>query len=384
MVTLITASEVRSQTSRAEQIAAQQEEKSKHLEPEQGSKAEKVTVRILSTPLLAGSGGLYPWFGSAFPGSGFGVGAGYLHRLPHRGSLSATGGASINGSLMLDGDARIPVPPRSRLRPRVNVHWVDAKEVSFYGIGSRTVREEKVPFDYSPTTVQGMLDVDVLRWLTLSGNVGYMDMSTSVGLLELLRPTTGTFVGLGESIQFLTTGVAVMADSRTSPGYSVRGGFARVSWDRYGARDQAPYTFSNTEFEAAHLFPLLSDQYVFAVRVLTTTTNTDAGDGVPSVLLPYLGSGNTLRGFPNRRFQDRSRALATVEYRWRPSRYLDMALFVDTGTVASRLKDISDGRVSTDWGIGARFHGPAFTAFRIEAAHGNEGWNIVFASGQPF
>jgi hypothetical protein len=61
-----------------------------------------------------------------------------------------------------------------------------------------------------------------------------------------------------------------------------------------------------------------------------------------------------------------------------------MALFVDTGTVASRLKDISDGRVSTDWGIGARFHGPAFTAFRIEAARGNEGWNIVFASSQPF
>jgi outer membrane translocation and assembly module TamA len=73
-----------------------------------------------------------------------------------------------------------------------------------------------------------------------------------------------------------------------------------------------------------------------------------------------------------------------AEYRWRPSRYLDMAVFVDTGTVAPRLKDVPDERFSTSWGIGARFHGPGFTAFRIEAAHGREGWNIVFASGQPF
>ena len=368
------------QTTRAEQIAAEQAEKSKQLAPEAPSKTEKLVVRAMSSPLVAGTGGLYPWFGSVFGGSGFAAGVGYLHRLPHRGGLSLIGGASINGSLMADADWRISVPTRTRLRPRLNAHWVDANEVSYYGTGSRTEPDDKTEYDYSPTRLQAFLDFDALPWLTLSGNAGYMDMSTSAGF----QGQPPDFAGLGESIQFITTGAGVAADWRTSPLYSTRGGFVRAAWSRYEARDDAPFTFDTTEFEAAHLFPVLREQYVFAFRVLASTTDTREGSDVPFVLRPYLGSGDTLRAFPNRRFSDGSRALATAEYRWRPSRYLDMAVFFDAGTVVPRLKDISDGRVSTNWGIGARFHGPLFTAFRIEAAHGREGWNIVFAQGQPF
>ena len=128
----------------------------------------------------------------------------------------------------------------------------------------------------------------------------------------------------------------------------------------------------------------MREQFVFAFRVLATTTRTSTGDDIPSVLLPYIGSGDTVRGYANRRFSDRSRALATAEYRWRPSRYLDMALFFDAGTVAPKLEEISDGRIVTSWGIGTRLHGPNFTALRIDAARGNEGWRLVFAGGQPF
>jgi hypothetical protein len=368
------------QATRAEQIAAEQAEKSKTISAEQAGKGEQAVIRALKSPLLAGTGGLYPWFGSVFGGSGFAAGAGYLRRLPNRGGLSLIGGISINGSMMADVDWRIPVPRRSRLRPRLNAHWVDANEVSYYGVGPLTVPEDKTQYGYSPTRLQAFLDVDALPWLVLSGNVGYMDMSTSADF-NIQSPA---FAGLGESIQFTTTGVAIAADSRTSPLYSVRGGFVRASWSHYDAHDQAPFTFDTTEFEAAHLIPVFREQYVFAFRVLATTTDTGDGQDVPFVLRPYLGSGDTLRSFPNRRFSDASRALATAEYRWRPSRYLDMALFVDSGTVAPGLDDVSDSRFSTSWGIGARFHGPAFTAFRIEAAHGHEGWNLVFSSGQPF
>ena len=368
------------QTTRAEQIAAEQAEKSQQLGPEEAGKAEKLVVRALSSPLVAGTGGLYPWFGSVFGGSGFAAGVGYLHRLPNKGGLSFIGSASVNGSMMADADWRISVPARTRLRPRLNAHWVDANKVSYYGTGSRTEPEDKTRYDYSPTRVQGFLDADALPWLTVSGNLGYMDMSTSAGF----QGTFPDFAGLGESIQFVTTGAGITADWRTSPLYSTRGGFVRAAWSRYDARDDAPFTFDITEFEAAHLFPVLREQYVFAFRVLATTTDTSEGNDVPFVLRPYLGSGDTLRAFPNRRFSDGSRALATAEYRWRPSRYLDMAVFFDAGSVAPRLKDISDGRISTAWGIGARFHGPLFTAFRIDAAYGREGWNIVFAQGQPF
>ena len=41
-------------------------------------------------------------------------------------------------------------------------------------------------------------------------------------------------------------------------------------------------------------------------------------------------------------------------------------------------------RFTTSWGIGARFHGPTFTALRLELARGREGWLIVAGANQPF
>jgi hypothetical protein len=239
IITLALPLRAAAQTTRAEQIAAEQAEKSQQLAPEEAGKAEKLVVRALSSPLVAGTGGLYPWFGSVFGGSGFAAGVGYLHRLPNKGGLSFIGSASVNGSLMADADWRISVPARTRLRPRLNAHWVDANKVSSYGTGSRTEPEDKTQYDYSPTRVQGFLDADALPWLTVSGNLGYMDMSTSAGF----QGTFPDFAGLGESIQFVTTGAGITADWRTSPLYSTRGGFVRATWSRYDARDDAPFTF---------------------------------------------------------------------------------------------------------------------------------------------
>ena len=173
-------------------------------------------------------------------------------------------------------------------------------------------------------------------------------------------------------------------DWRTSPGYSTRGGLLRVDSRRYDASGDARFSFDRIEVEAAHLVPLLHEQYVLAFRALMTETRPLSGDVVPFVFLPSIGGGSTVRGLVNRRLHDRSRALVTAEYRWRPSRFLDMALFVDNGTVAPRAADIRWNDFTTAWGIGARLHGPAVTALRVDAARGREGWVFVFSGGQPF
>jgi hypothetical protein len=126
------------------------------------------------------------------------------------------------------------------------------------------------------------------------------------------------------------------------------------------------------------------EQFVIAVRGLMTLTSTDAGNLIPVPLAPFLGSGSTLRAFPTRRFTDRNRVLLTGEYRWRPSRYLDMAIFVDSGQVAADRHEFRFSDFETNYGIGARFHGPLFTALRVEYARGREGRNIIFAGSQIF
>ena len=60
-----------------------------------------------------------------------------------------------------------------------------------------------------------------------------------------------------------------------------------------------------------------------------------------------------------------------AELRWTPARFLDMAVFYDTGKVAAR-KRISISRISRTRGIGMRFIGLKGYAFRVEVAHSRE------------
>jgi outer membrane translocation and assembly module TamA len=190
--------------------------------------------------------------------------------------------------------------------------------------------------------------------------------------------------GLDEELNYHMTGATLAIDSRPSPAYSTRGSYLRASIERYDEAKGRPFSFVAQEYEATQLVPLLKEQFVLAAHALVTMTTADAGEAVPVMLAPFLGSGSTLRGYPTRRFTDRNRVLATAEYRWRPSRYMDMALFVDAGQVAPDRHDFRTADFDVDWGIGARFHGPTTNALRIDIARGREGVRLIFAGSQPF
>ena len=61
-----------------------------------------------------------------------------------------------------------------------------------------------------------------------------------------------------------------------------------------------------------------------------------------------------------------------------------MSLFVDAGQVAADRRDFRFEDFAVNWGIGARFHGATFNAFRVEIAKSREGLKLVFAGAQPF
>lgn len=374
---LSVAAPVRAQETRAEQVAAEQRAKASALEAEDSPVGETIVKRVMSSPLLAGSGGVYPWIGSVHSGTGIGLGIGVLHRSAYRAQLNALAAVSTNGSLTTSASWKLPsLGARSPLQPEIDGRWSRLRDMAFHAVGpsSPGARERA---DHTFREVNAGLSVTGGP-LTVSGGVGYRGLETE-------RRSGNAFLpGLGESIDYGVSRLGAIVDWRTSPGYSTRGGFLRVDYQRYAALDNAPYSFDQWEFETGHLVPFVREQFGLAFRALATAANPDAGDTVPFVLLPYVGSGNTVRGLETRRYMDRSRVVLTSEYRWRPSRYLDMALFVDTGAVAPRLGEIEQREFRTGYGIGARFHGPAFTALRLEAARGPEGWRIIFTGGQPF
>ncbi len=369
------------QSTRVDAIAEEQAEKAKQLGPEGPSKAEQVIRRVLLSPLLAGGDGPYPWFGSVFSGTGMALGVGYLKRLQNAAMINLQSGISLNNSTMVRGVAVAPALWRGKLQVDGAGEWMDARGVSFYGLGPESSKDTRQRYDYTPMEFAGNATIRPMRFVSVTGSYSFINIQTH---RDLQFFTPEEMPGIDQEMTFHATRAAVAIDWRHSPSYSTRGGYYRASIGRHQEADGAPFSFKSQEYELVQLLPLVREQFVFAARALMTITTPDSGHEVPVMLAPYLGSGSTLRGFANRRFSDRNRVLFSGEYRWRPSRYLDMALFMDAGQVAADRRDFRAADFETAWGIGARFHGANFNAFRIEAARGREGLRLIFGGSQAF
>ena len=71
------------------------------------------------------------------------------------------------------------------------------------------------------------------------------------------------------------------------------------------------------------------------------------GQVIPYHLLPSLGGNNTHRAYGDFRFRDNHMLVLSAEYRWTPSRILDMAFFVDAGKVANERRDLDFNGLKT-------------------------------------
>lgn len=381
IVLLSLAAPVAAQSTRVESIAEAQAEKAKQLDTEGPSKAEQTIRRILISPLLNGGVGAYPWFGSVYGGTGMAVGAGYLKPLANAASLNLQAGISINQSTVLRGSFAAPELWRGKMQLRTSAQWLLAKDVSFYGFGQDSDPLTRERIDFSPKDIGGSLTIKPVRFVALTGGYTFMNFDAR---RERMLFTGADAPGLDDELNFHVSRATVGFDWRPAAAYSTRGGFYRASFERYEEARRQPFSFTSQEYEIVQQVPLVREQFVLAARGLMTLTTPDRDDQVPVMLSPFLGSSSTLRSFANRRFTDRNLVLLTGEYRWRPSRYLDMALFVDAGQVAPDRRDFEFNAFDVSWGLGARFHGPNFNALRVEVARGREGLRLIIAGAQPF
>lgn len=381
LVLSLIAAPAAAQSTRVDTIAEQQAEKAKQLGEEGPSKAEQVVRRVLLSPLLNGGDGIYPWFGSIYGGTGMAIGAGFQKRLENAAAFNVQSGVSLNNSMLLRGTFASPQLWHGMLQVDASAQWLDARGVSFYGFGQDSDLRNRERFDFTPKDIGGNVTIKPLRFVSMTGSYTFMNFDST---RDTPRFRGAAAPGMDEELNYHISRGTIAFDWRTSPAYSTRGGFYRASFEHNYEAQGLPYTFNAQEYEIVQLVPLVREQFVFAARGLATFSSPLDGHDVPVMLSPYLGSGAALRGFANRRFTDRNRVLLTGEYRWRPSRYLDMALFLDAGQVARDRHDFDLSAFDTAWGIGARFHGPNFNALRIEVARGREGIRLVFAGSQPF
>ena len=365
---VVAAAPVAAQTSRAAVIAEQQAEKAKTLHPYIPNKAEAL-ITSATRSFIEIPAGFYPAFGSVYSGGGFTLGGGYRRFYGDRSMWDAHGLFSVKSYKLLELSTTSPGHAKGHVDLYGRTTWRDAPTVAFYGIGNDTVKDDKVNFALRESSVTGGLRARTARWIVLRGELAYEDFTTTVP-------------GPGADITFVHGTATAGFDSRPSPGYARHGGFYGVEYHNYADRADA-YSFERVDGEAIQHIPILRENWVLSFRGRVQTTLGDAV--VPAFLLPSLGSGSTLRAYSSWRFRDRHSELMSAEFRWIPNRLgLDMALFYDAGKVTSERRELDFDGLTSNVGIGVRFHGPLATPLRIELAHGREGMHLVFSGGPAF
>jgi hypothetical protein len=384
VVTLSTS--VYGQDSRAERIAAEQAAKAARLKPYEPGRVERF-ITELRLDRFGQPNGLYPYFDSVYSGGGFTLGAGYRKFTGDRTHWDLKGLYSLKHYKLIELSTDSWGHAQGKLDLHGRVGWRDATQVGFYGLGMETDRDDRADYRMQQGFVGGDVAWRPLRYAVFGAGAAYEEYTLRAG--ESDRPsiadvyTPDTAPGLGESPDYVHTRVAAAFDSRPSPGYARSGGLYRLTYHNYAAREDT-FSFDRLDGDVVQHVPVLRENWVLSFRGAVSTT-LDDDDQVPYYLLPFVGSGSTLRAYSSRRFRDRHSLLLTGEFRWIPSRLgLDMAVFYDAGKVASEWAGLSLNGMKTNVGIGARFHTPVSTPLRIEVAHGSDGLNVVFSGAAAF
>jgi hypothetical protein len=385
-ILLLSALPLASQNSRVDAIAQQQAEKAANVQPYEPSKAERVFLAV-KEEFIDSPSGFYPLFGSVYSGGGAAFGAGYRQYYGDRAFWDIKGLWSVRNYKFAELSTSSPGHANGRLDWNASAGWRDATQAAYYGLGNSTMPDARANFTLKQAFAGGGMQVRPIPWVVAGVGVQYEQYNVEEGrgahpsIEEGYTPLEAPALGASPAYVHSTSSMGV--DWRRAAGYARRGGLYEVRYQNYLDRNDA-YDFDRLEAEVVQHLPLLRENWVISVHgLMDSTLGND--DVTPFFLLPSLGGGSSLRGYPSWRFRDRHSLLLQGEFRWIPNRNgLDMAVFYDAGKVAGRRADLDFKGLKRDAGIEVRFHGPAATPLRLGLARGDEGWMLVFSGLAAF
>jgi hypothetical protein len=382
VVTMLLAIPAEAQDSRAAELAAQQADKATKLRPNTESGAEKALEWFEAH--ITDPSTLYLRFGNVYPSAGFASGVAYRHAVGHA-RLNVGGAYSVRGYKLGEASLRLPELAGDKLEIDTRVRWFDATQVPFYGVGGNSRKEARVNYGLEQFEAGAMVALKPVPWYRIEGGIArrVVEDRSGTGTSPSIEVLPSPPPLLFSKTRYLQSHVGTAIDWRESPGYTRRGGLYSITWNDFKDADDV-FSFQRVDAEIQQAIPLLKEHWVIAFRGLVRTTEVKDGQIIPYYLLPTLGGARFHRGYSDFRFQDRHVMLLSAEYRWIPSRIIDMALFVDTGKVAAERRDLDFDNLKTAYGIGFRVHGPSFTPLRLDVARGDEGIRVHLTGGIAF
>lgn len=317
---------------------------------------------------------VYPFIGSVIEGGGLAAGPAFRHRLGTTGAVNAYAAWSFKNFGAIQGRVLMPEFRNGAIQVEAHAAQLHAPGMPFYGQGAATTRDSRQEFALDRTTFDVSARVRTASRFAYGGSLEWS-----------LNRTRGLEQGVARvQTNYQTTSAFAEVDWRTSPFYTKRGGLLRATVSDNRQINSGAGSFQRLDAEAQQFIPLGNENWVIALRALASTTYTNDGNAVPFFMLPELGGSHILRGYAPWRFRDRNRLLFSGEYRWSAGPLIDMAIFLDAGSVAPRPRDLDLRSLHTSHGIGMTVHTPSATVTRVELARSREGMSLLLSFSPSF
>jgi len=375
------------EASRADLIEQAQSQKAAALAPAKRAKAEEYITRA-GNAFLGGQIRWHSFFHSAYAGGGFTLGAGYTKFVSPHNTLDTRGSITFTGYKRIETEFIAPGLFDRRATLNVIGGWREATQVGFYGFGMTSTVDARANYSFQQPYGSAMLELrptrkvfvmrggfELTQWKQAEGSGSEPSIET--------KYTPEALPGLGAQPVYFHTAAGIGIDSRTAAGYTRQGALYAVTFHDFTDKEGVN-GFQELDYEIVQHIPVLRDAWVISLHGLLQTAYSKHDEQIPFFMMPSIGGGSDLRAYASWRLRDLNSLLLQAEWRVIANRFLDMAVFYDTGRVAPRLDALKLTELKSDVGIGFRFHGPAATPLRIELAKGSEGFGLVFAASQAF
>jgi hypothetical protein len=380
--------------SRAQAIADAEQEKAKHLEPQEPPRGElkfdHLEKGLISRIFNANGPSLK--FGGLPTGGGFSLGPQYTRQDLLADHLTWStyvvgstkkwygGTTSFNFHDLLNG----------HLELSTDGGYQNATSVWYFGEGPDSSKSNKTDFDREFTTTHfSALSHFFDQKLTVGYIVGGLLVHVGPGDLSGTPSTDTLFTGantpgLTQQSSFITGTTTVLLDlSRV--GFSNPEGLQLEANDsQFFDRSGNQANFHLLETQATYYLPFTNGLRTLVFRVRNETAFPEDHQTVPFYLQPTLGGPDDLRGYDRYRFYADGNSVATAEYRWSISQTLEMAVFGDGGNVYTRPGLIGLRDLHGDGGIGFRVKNKQASVMRFDVGFSPEGVRVWFVFNDIF
>ena len=384
---------------RTEEILAVRRDQRARLWPERESPLVDQVNGLVERGLLDGArsgkganGGQFV-LGGMRSGQGMSFGVGYRRTDLWRERIGFRGTARMTPQLAYMFDAEVAFQGIETERFFVNFYtkYESSPQMDYYGQGADSSLDDLTSYTYDDFSTDFRAGFDILPSLSVGATIGTVAVHTGPGnrsgvpsLKEIFDQKEAP--GFGIDTWYSRWGGFIEVDYRDLPSGPRSGGFYSTTVRQYTDEEHGLFDFTQLVFEVQQYVPYFNKNRVIAFRVFAEITSEEGVDDsiIPFYLQPKLGGNDNLRGFQRYRFYDNQAIIVNVEHRWYASSALDMAIFVDVGKVAPRLKDIDFSELEWNAGIGFRFKVQDAYIMRIDFAAGREGFRWMWTFSDIF